>query len=126
MVTANRIRLTGLLTRSPRIARASLLAAALCLCATAAAAPSPDAPLPREPAALALALETTTHDLTKAIGNWRSKSSAAPTDVVLLALYEQRTYRLLAGDRRLSPAALKRLPNSPWPGANAFPYGQRD
>jgi len=111
MVTANRIRLTGLLTRSPRSARASLLAAALCLCATAAAAPAPDAPLPREPAALALALETTTHDLTKAIGTWRPKSDAAPTDVVLLALYEQRTYRLLAGDRRLSRATLKRLPN---------------
>src|SRR3954470_1274166 len=111
MVTANRIRLTGLLTRSPRSARASLLAAALCLCATAAAAPAPDAPLPREPAALAFALETTTHDLTKAIGNWRSKSSAAPTDVVLLALYEQRIYRLLAGDRRLSRATLNRLPN---------------
>ena len=111
MVTVNRIRLTGLLTRSPRIARASLLVAALVLCATAAAAPSPDAPVPREPAALALALETTTHDLTEAIRRWRPKSSAAPTDVVLLALYEQRIYRLLAGDRRLSRATLNRLPN---------------
>src|SRR4051812_38882795 len=121
MVTANRIQLTGLLTRSPRIARASLLAAALCLCATAAAAPSPDAPLPREPAALALALETTTHDLTKAIGNWRSKSSAAPTDVVLLALYEQRIYRLLAGDRRLSRASPHPMPDKAPRVANEFP-----
>ena len=112
MVTVNRIRLTGLLTRSPRIARASLLAAALFPCATAtAAAPSPDAPVPREPAALAVALETTTNDLTEAISHWRPKSSAAPTDVVLLALYEQRIYRLLAGDRRLSRATLNRLPN---------------
>ena len=111
MVTVNRIRLTGLLTRSPRIARASLLAAVLCSCTTAAAAPSPDAPVPREPAALALALETTTHDLVEAIVRWRPKSSAAPTDVVLLALYEQRIYRLLAGDRRLSRATLNRLPN---------------
>jgi membrane-bound lytic murein transglycosylase B len=113
MVTVNRIRLTGLLTRSPRIARASLLAAALCFCTTAAAAaPSPDAPVPREPAALALALETTTHDLTEAIAHWRPKSSTAPTDVVLLALYEQRIYRVLAGDRRLSRATLNRLPNA--------------
>src|SRR4029077_8678641 len=112
MVTVNRIRLTGLLTRSPRIARASLLAAALFPCATAiAAAPSPDTPLPREPAALALALETTTNDLTEAISHWRPKSSAAPRDVVLLALYEQRIYRLLAGERRLSRATLKPPPD---------------
>ena len=111
MVTVNRIRLTGLLTRSPRIARASLLAAALFPCATAIAAPSPNATVPREPAALALALETTTNDLTESITHWRPKSSAAPTDVVLLALYEQRIYRLLAGDRRLSRATLNRLPN---------------
>ena len=126
MVTANRIRLTGLLTRSPRIARASLLAAALFSCATAAAAPPPGAPVPREPAALALALETTTHDLTEAIANWRPKSSAAPADVVLLALYEQRIYRLLAGDRRLSRATLNRLPNELRRTANDFLTAHRE
>jgi membrane-bound lytic murein transglycosylase B len=112
MVTANRIRLTGLLTRSPRIARASLLAAALFPCAAAAAAPPPpNGAIPREPAVLAHALETTTTDLTDAIARWRPKSSDAPEDVVLLALYEQRIYRLLAGDRSLSRATLNRLPN---------------
>jgi membrane-bound lytic murein transglycosylase B len=85
------LRLTGLLTRSPRIAWASLIAAALFLCATATtAAPSPNVPVPREPAALAVALETTTNDLTEAISHWRPKSRAAPADVVLLALYELR------------------------------------
>ena len=112
MVTANRIRLTGLLTRSPRIARASLLAAALSFGVGAAAAvPPPDAPVPREADALARALETTTKDLTDAIGRWRPKSSDAPTDLVLLALYEQRIYRLLERDSRLSRATLNRLPN---------------
>src|SRR6476646_1717171 len=127
MVTVNRIRLTGLLTRSPRIARASLLAAALLPCATAtAAAPSPDAPVPREPAALAVALETTTTDLTRAITHWRPKSSAAPTDVVLLALYEQRIYRLHAGERRLSRATLHRLPNKLRPVATDFVTANRE
>jgi membrane-bound lytic murein transglycosylase B len=120
MVTANRIRLTGLLTRSPRVARASLLGAAVCIAcssvATATAAPSPSQPIPHAPPALARALVTTTADLSAAIGRWRPKSSAPPSDVVLLALYQQRIYRLLAretqhvADRtvRLLPSTLSR------------------
>jgi membrane-bound lytic murein transglycosylase B len=119
MVTANRIRLTGLLTRSPRLARAPLLGAACIACsslATAAAAPSPSQPIPREPPALARALTATTADLSAAIGRWRTKSSAPPSDVVLLALYQQRIYRLLARETeqvagrtvRLLPPTLSR------------------
>jgi membrane-bound lytic murein transglycosylase B len=128
MVTANRIRLTGLLTRSLRSARASLLVVALftCTTATAAAAPPPNVAIPREPVALAHALEMTTNDLTDAIDRWHPKSSGAPTDVVLLALYEQRIYRLLAGDRRLSAATVNRLPHDLERVANDFLTAHRE
>jgi membrane-bound lytic murein transglycosylase B len=103
MVTENRIRLTGLLRRSPRIARASLLVAAFAL------APPPDAPLPHEAAVVAQALTRTQSDLSAAISRWSPKSAAAPRDVVLYALYEQRLYRLLARETRVADAAIPRL-----------------
>jgi membrane-bound lytic murein transglycosylase B len=77
---------------------------------TARAAPPPSEPIPRDAPALARALETTANDLRNAIDRWRPKSSAAPDDVVLLALYEQRMYRLLATNARLSRATVKLLP----------------
>jgi membrane-bound lytic murein transglycosylase B len=112
MVTTNRIRLTGLLRRSPRTARASLcvLAAASLIASDVAAAPAPNEPIPREPATLAQTLATTSRDLGQAITRWGPKSGAPPDEVVLLALYQQRIYRLLARDRRLSAATVKRLP----------------
>ena len=105
MVTANRIRLTGLLTRSPRIARASLLVAAVSF----ATPPAPDASLPQDPPAVAKALTQTRSDLQAAIGRWTPKSALPPRDVVLYALYEQRIYRLLAGNARLADATLPSL-----------------
>jgi membrane-bound lytic murein transglycosylase B len=103
MVTTNRIRLTGLLRRSPRLARASLLVAAFAL------APSPGAALPRDPAAVAQALTRTHTELTAAIHGWSPKSVEPPREVVLHALYEQRLYRLLARETHLADAALPAL-----------------
>jgi membrane-bound lytic murein transglycosylase B len=78
--------------------------------AVALAAPSPQAPIPREPASLARALQATTIDLKAAVGAWSDKRSAAPNDVTLLGLYQQRIYRLLVRDDRLARATLVRLP----------------
>jgi Transglycosylase SLT domain len=87
---------------------ASLLA--LLVVRPATAAPSPNEPVPRDPATLARTLETTTDDLDAAIGRWRPKSAPAPDDVVLLALYQQRIYRALAADARLSRTTIRLLP----------------
>jgi membrane-bound lytic murein transglycosylase B len=106
MVTANRIRLTGLLRRSPRSARASLLVAAFVL---AAPPPAPDAPLPHDAPAVAKALAQTDADLRAAIARWSPKSASAPRDLVLYALYEQRLYRLLARETKLADATLPQL-----------------
>ncbi len=110
MVTTNRIRLTGLLTRSP-LRRASLLLSALLIPSSAAAAPPRvNAPIPAKPAPLARTLVRTTADLEQAIGNWNPKSTAAPQPVVLQALYQQRIYRLLTRDSRLATRTLALVP----------------
>jgi membrane-bound lytic murein transglycosylase B len=80
--------------------------------ALALAAPSPQAPIPREPGQLATALQATTADLRSAIGRWDDKNAAAPGDVTLLALYQQRIYRLLAREERLSRTTVARLPEA--------------
>ena len=103
--TLRTIRLTGLLTRSPRLARASLLVAAVSF----GPPPVPDAPLPRDPAAVAIALARTRSDLQAAIGRWTPKSAVPPREVVLYALYEQRIYRLLARDKKLARVTLSSL-----------------
>jgi membrane-bound lytic murein transglycosylase B len=108
MVTTNRIRLTGLLKRSP-LRWASLCA--LLLAGTAAAAPpSVNAPIPTEPAPLARTLVQTTADLERAIGNWNPKSTAAPQPLVLQALYQQRIYRVLTRDSSLATRTLVLVP----------------
>jgi membrane-bound lytic murein transglycosylase B len=73
-------------------------------------APPPDAPLPRTPALVAKSLTQTDADLRAAIAAWSPKSSPAPRDVVLDALYEQRLYRLLARNATLADATLPVLP----------------
>jgi membrane-bound lytic murein transglycosylase B len=105
MVTANRIRLTGLLPRSPRLARASLLVTAFVV----ASPPAPDAPLPRQPGLVARALADTDADLRTAVAKWTPKTAPAPRELVLYALYEQRLYRLLARDPKLAAATLPAL-----------------
>jgi membrane-bound lytic murein transglycosylase B len=108
MVTANRIRLTGLLTRSP-LTRASLCALVLVGNATAAP-PGVNAPIPKEPAALARTLVRTTADLENVIGDWNPESTAAPQHVVLQALYQQRIYRVLTRDSSLAKRTLALVP----------------
>ena len=112
MVTTNRIRLTGLLTRSPRLARASPFFCVLLVVASAAAAAPPgvNAPIPREPAPLARTLARTTADLEQAIGDWNPKSTVPPQSVVLQALYQQRIYRLLTRDSSLATRTLALAP----------------
>jgi membrane-bound lytic murein transglycosylase B len=111
MVTTNRIRLTGLLLRSPRLARASLILCVLLVAGSAAAAPpSVSAPIPKEPAPLARTLALTTAELEQAIRGWIPKSADAPPTVVLQALYQQRIYRLLTRDSRLAMRTLPLLP----------------
>ncbi len=59
---------------------------------------------------LAQSLAGTTDELSTAIAHWAQKSSAPPSDVQLLALYQQRIYRRLARDERLARLTLPRLP----------------
>jgi len=58
---------------------------------------------------VANALTETDADLRTAIAGWTPKSSPAPHDLVLYALYEQRLYRLLARDTKLAAAVLPAL-----------------
>jgi hypothetical protein len=92
-----------------RLALVAAISVVLCVPA-ATAAPAPNEPVPRDPSVLARTLEVTTDDLGGAIDRWRPKSAPAPDDVVLLALYQQRIYRSLAPNTRLSRATLKLLP----------------
>jgi membrane-bound lytic murein transglycosylase B len=111
MVTVNRIRLTGLLKRSPRLARASPFLCALFVAGGAAAAPpGVNAPLPLEPLPLAGALARTTADLEQAIGTWAPKSADAPRAVILYSLYQQRIYRLLTRNPTLAARTLALVP----------------
>jgi membrane-bound lytic murein transglycosylase B len=82
----------------------------LLLVRVAAAAPAPNEPVPRDPAALARMLETTTNQLGAAIDRWHPKSVPAPDDVVLLALYQQRIYRALGANAKLSRTTIRLLP----------------
>src|SRR3954449_11523521 len=105
MVTVNRIRLTGLLPRSPRIARASLLVVAFAF----ASPPAADAPLPHTATTVAKALSGTRTDLRAAVAAWAPKASPAPEEVLLAARYERRLSRRLARDTRRADAVLPML-----------------
>ena len=96
---------------SPRLARASLVLCSLLVTGSAAAAPpGVNARIPTEPGALARTLDQTTADLKQAIGDWNRKSTATPQPVVLLALYQQRIYRLLTRNSRLATRTLALVP----------------
>jgi membrane-bound lytic murein transglycosylase B len=82
---------------------------AAALIAVAVSPPAPNAPLPRSAPALATALTATSSSLEHAIGAWRDRGRPAPKDVTLYALYQQRIYRLLAQNERLSANVLARL-----------------
>ena len=81
---------------------------------TPAPLPAPDAPLPREPSALADALAVTTRALRAEIEAWRRDGDPAagppPDAVTLLALHQQRVYRLIASEQRLGDRVLALLP----------------
>jgi membrane-bound lytic murein transglycosylase B len=89
---------------------AALCAVLLVVGNATAAPPSVNAPIPNEPAPLARTLVQTSVDLEKAIGDWKPKTTAAPQSVVLLALYQQRIYRLLTRDPSLATRTLALLP----------------
>jgi hypothetical protein len=75
--------------------------------------PQPDAWIPRAPDRLAHALDATTRSLRVAIERWTTEgevsSGRAPLDVQLLALYQQRIYRMLARDPALARDVVARL-----------------
>ena len=110
MVTLDKIRLTGLLRRSPPLAGFSIFVA---LVTSAAAQPAPNAPLPRGADATAHALVQTTERLRLEIAPWRSARTAKPSAALTLdALYQQRIYRLLSRDAALARSTVPRLPAS--------------
>lgn len=78
--------------------------------------PAADAPIPREPAVLAATLASTSASLNAAIDRWRAEGDpargAAPRDVALLALHQQRIYRLLTDRRRLYRGVLAAVPRA--------------
>jgi soluble lytic murein transglycosylase-like protein len=75
--------------------------------------PSPDEPIPLGSRALALALARTVEANRGAIAEWSLRGDPAvwppPRDVILLTLYEQRIYRLLASKPKLAARVLDRL-----------------
>jgi hypothetical protein len=78
--------------------------------------PSPDRPVPRDPTRIAGALAATTRRLNRAIDGWIREGDPsrgeAPSDVVLLALYQQRIYRFLARHPALAGRTFPVLPGS--------------
>jgi hypothetical protein len=70
------------------------------------ALPAPNAPIPRVPAALVRTLEQTERRLDGAIVTWNTGEPPSRA-VTLLALYEQRTIRLLAADKKLAQAGFR-------------------
>jgi hypothetical protein len=78
------------------------------------ALPEPDARIARRAGALARELEVTSQARRAAIRRWigsgRTAAWPPPADVELLVLHEQRIYRVLAADDRLSARVLERLP----------------
>jgi Transglycosylase SLT domain len=70
------------------------------------ALPGPSTPIPRSPPALVATLRETEDKLGAAIERW-DKSKPPPTDVVMLARYEQRIVRLVATDRALTGKVLR-------------------
>ncbi|MFI6602529.1 transglycosylase SLT domain-containing protein [Nonomuraea sp. NPDC050536] len=79
--------------------------------AAGAVAPAPDVEIPSDAGALAGALKQTSTALYAGIDAWTAGSAAAaPQDVVLYALHQQRIYRAMARDPKLARETISRLP----------------
>jgi membrane-bound lytic murein transglycosylase B len=81
------------------------------------ALPAADAAIPADPARAANALRQTSTALGRAVDEWRGGAAAAdvaqgepPRPVVLLALHQQRIYRVLARRPELARRTIARLP----------------
>jgi hypothetical protein len=76
--------------------------------------PAPDATIPRPPGRLAHRLLVTTRALHASVDRWREEGDPAtggpPRDVQLLALHQQRIYRLLRSDEGLAKRTFRKLP----------------
>jgi hypothetical protein len=88
---------------------ASPFAVVLAALSVAGPLPAPSQPLPRDAAGLGTALTDTTHRLRGEIEAWGG-TGATPEPVTLLALHQQRIYRLIARKRALGNAVLRKLP----------------
>jgi membrane-bound lytic murein transglycosylase B len=74
--------------------------------------PAPDVPIPADAARAADALTRTTAALRRAIDGWRGRGDP-PQSVVLLALHQQRIYRVLARNPELARRTIARLKGPP-------------
>lgn len=105
---------TGTPTVAPSLADGSLAPSASRTATPQAFFPAPDAPIPTDPARLADALVQVTTALRTSIDRWRHRAGvmrAAPDEVVLQALYQQRICRTLAADARLAGKTLRLVPD---------------
>jgi membrane-bound lytic murein transglycosylase B len=73
------------------------------------ALPAPNAPIPTVPRPLAAVLRDTERSLNAAIDRWDT-AAPPPRDMTLLALYEQRIFRILGNDPKLARAVVRRDP----------------
>jgi membrane-bound lytic murein transglycosylase B len=84
--------------------------------ATAADAPAADAAIPKNADELAEVLGATTLDLRRAIDAWREDGEGVrgepPQEVTLLAMYQQRIYRMLGRQPKLADQVISRLPKA--------------
>lgn len=76
--------------------------------------PAPSQRIPRDAQTLAEELQTTTLALRDSVESWRSHGDIStyppPENVQLLALYQQRIYRVLGQDSKLATRTIARLP----------------
>src|SRR5438874_5250241 len=109
MVTFDRIRLTGLLPRSPLLAGFSIFLVAV---SASAAQPDPNAPLPGTAAEVARALVDTSTRLHGELDTWRRLGSPnPPAPFRLVGLYRRRFYRCLSREVPFPRATSPRLPS---------------
>ncbi len=92
--------------------------------------PAPDVRIPRGPRTLAATLATTSAALDAAIDRWRAEGDPSrggpPQDVTLLALHQQRIYRVLTDDRALFRRVRARVPRALRPEVRDIVLARRE